>query len=212
MHNTHHSLLVAACLYLAACGGGESSPAPPPSAADSISTKTLNPAAAVQSTLTFSGTATDSVYRYQFSAGTPETIDGTVYQVQNVLRLDSFGVSSTFKNYYTANPLSIFNPPYSFVSGPSNFPNRDTVYNTLSKGMLPTSARVGDFGIYQTSTALACPNFGGTTCTRLADETSPWTLEKNTDTTARLCIGVDNNPRLTPRTCFIMDANSQIVR
>jgi hypothetical protein len=210
----HIGTLILTCVTLAACGGGssETPPSTQTSGTDQISTKILNPSAAVQSLLTFVGTSADSNYRYQYSQGTPETFNGVPYQVQNVLRIDANGRSATFKNYYTTNPFSIFTPPYSYLPQPLNNVALTTVRNTLSAGLLPTSAKVGDFGVYETSRAVSCDNFGAQTCSPLADVTSAWTLEKNDEATARLCYGVDNNPRLTPRTCFILNSNSQILR
>ena len=65
-------------IFLTACGGGGGgTPGTNTTEVDQISNATLNPAAAVQSLFT----ATVNAPSIQYSAGTPEVINGITYQV-----------------------------------------------------------------------------------------------------------------------------------
>jgi hypothetical protein len=170
----------------------------------------LNPASAVQSYFTSNGSSSDSTYRYQLSQGSPETINGNTYQVQNIVRLSPDGTTKNTKNYYTLNPFKIFTPPYTYAGAPVNGIILQNTTLTLSLGVIPTSAKVGDFGQYETSSSAVCNTFGAPTCVTVTGSSS-WTLDKVSDTVAQFCYGALNNPSATPKTCFKMNASSQIV-
>ncbi|MCX7261521.1 MAG: hypothetical protein NTX67_01795 [Burkholderiales bacterium] len=199
--------------FLTACGGGGGdsggSVSNPPQSTDKISGVTLNPASAIQSAYTAVGNTSDSTYKYQFSQSNPETIGGNTYQVQTIIRVAADGNTSTVKRYYTLNPFKIYTPPYTYSEAPVNGIILQNTTVTLSLGVLPTSAKVGDFGQYETSSSAVCDTLGAKTCVTVAGSSS-WTLDKVSDTLAQLCYGALNNPRATPRTCVNLNANSQI--
>jgi len=184
---------------LAACGGGGGG-APETNTVDQISNVTLNPAAAVQSLFT----TTRNVSGIQYSAGTPEIFNGVTYQVQNILSIDSNGNSSASKRYYSLNPFAIYTPEYSYSYAVNYLMNY--YYVSRTPGVLPTSAKVGDFGLYETATVEVAGGSRGTT-----QETSAWTLTKYTNTTALFCYGALNSQNLTYKTCYKLNARGEIV-
>ena len=187
---------------LAACGGG-GTPGTNTAEVDQISNVTLNPAAAVQSLYV----ATVNAPSIQYSAGTPEIFNGVTYQVQNVLTIDSNGNSNTFKRYYTLSPFSIFTPPYSYSPSDSHF-TTDSITIYRGVGTLPTSAKIGDFGLYETVTV--SPYIGSYQYATY-QITSPWTLTKYSNTTALFCFGTLDNPALTVKTCYKLNAHGEVV-
>jgi hypothetical protein len=131
------------------------------------------------------------------------------HQVQSILRIAADGNTSTVKRYYTLNPFRIYTPPYTYSEPPVNGIILQNTTVTLSLGVLPTSAKVGDFGQYETSSSAVCDTLGAKTCVTVSGSSS-WSLEKVSDTLAQICYGALNNPRATPRTCLKINANSQI--
>ncbi len=184
---------------LAACGGG--GPGTNTPEVDQISDITLNPAAAIQSLYTsnYSGPG------IQYSAGTPEIFNGQTYQVQNVLSIDSNGNSSASKRYYTVNPFTIYTPDYSYRT--SNIMASYRNYVSRTAGVLPTTAKVGDFGLYETATVTPWT----TVWWASTQSTSVWTLTKDTNTTAFFCYGASNSPDLTSKTCYKFNARGELV-
>ncbi len=217
IYKTKIVLAVAILSVLSACGGGGGGGGDsgggvvsnPPQSTDKISGVVLNPASAIQSAYTATGNTSDSTYKYQFTQSNPETISGTTYQVQSILRIAADGNTSTVKRYYTLNPFRIYTPPYTYSAAPVNGIILQNITVTLSLGVLPTSAKVGDFGQYETSSSAVCDTLGAQTCATYSGSSS-WTLDKLSDTLAQLCYGALNNPRATPRTCVNLNANSQI--
>ena len=126
--------------FLSACGGGGGGTTTPSNSVtenpDVITGVILNPSLAVQRVYQFSGTTTSGQYRYQYSQGANETINGTQFNVQNLITIDAAGNAVTTKRYYTNTPFRIYTPPTSFYSDcnyqiiPPNtvdFPNQNTV-------------------------------------------------------------------------------------
>jgi len=192
---------------LSACGGGSGGGVNVSTPADSITGVNLNPAQAIKSLYTFVGTNSDVTYRYQYTQGNSETIDGQQYQVQNVFRLSADGTSVAYKRYYVSNPFAIYTPLYTFAD---KIYNNNTYTNKLSLGVIPISAKVGDFGLYETAKTTYCNPFNAS-CAPLTDVTSSWTLEKLTESIAQFCYGVVGEQRLTTKTCYKIDANNQIL-
>ncbi len=206
-------LATASVALITACGGGGGdsggSVNNSPQSTDKISGVTLNPASAIQSAYTAVGNTSDSTYKYQFTQSNPETIGGTTYQVQSILRIAADGNTSTVKRYYTLNPFRIYTRPYTYSEAPVNGIILQNTTVTFSLGVLPTSAKIGDFGQYETTSSAVCDTLGAKTCVTVT-ESSSWTLDKASDTLAKFCFGALNNPRTTPRTCVNLNAKSEI--
>lgn len=212
---------IAVCL--SACGGGgggggatggsptSGAGVTPPVDSNAILQVTFNPAQAIQTVYQYAGTRNDATYRYLYAQERAETIEGVTYNVQSILRVDAAGKSENFKRYYLVNPFRIFTPKYSYLPPAVGSFLYTTVYNTLSYGTLPTAARIGDFGVFETSSARACDNFSVGSCTTLAEIKSTWTLEKADASTAQLCFGATNEPRLTSKVCYRLDSASGVV-
>lgn len=225
MENTiKFTVLASAVALLSACGGGGGG-GNTSSEIDSISGKTLNPAQAIQDVYQMVGAKTIGNDKYQYSQGPIETINGQQFNVQNILILNAVGNTTNLKRYYKLNPFSIYSPPKIYETDgaynqiPINDPNyyyklSYSITSDLSLGVLPTSAKVGDFGVYENSPSfVACTiriNVGSChTNTSLVN--SSWTLEKFDANTALLCFGATNNPRLTNKTCYKINSLSQVV-
>lgn len=186
----------------AACGGGGGgTPGTNTAEVDQISSVTLNPAAAVQSLYT----ATVNYPSIQYSAGTPEIFNGTTYQVQNILSIDSAGNSRASKRYYTLNPFTIYTPDYSYRTSSIMLSYQNNV--SRSPGVLPVSAKVGDFGLYETATVIPWTTMYGAA----TQSTSVWTVTKESNTTALFCYGATNSLDLTVKTCYKLNARGEIV-
>jgi uncharacterized membrane protein len=214
---------------LSACGGGGGGGTTTPSNTvtenpDVITGVVLNPSLAVQRVYQFSGNTTSGQYKYQYSQGPNETINGTIFNVQNLVTIDAAGNAVTTKRYYTNTPFRIYIPPTVYNSD-GNYQEVvagtvDAYYkilyaitNTFSLGELPTSAKVGDFGTYITSSSQACNikiNVG--TCFNLPGVlSSSWTLEKYDQSTAGLCFGSENQPRLPMKVCYRINLSNQAI-
>lgn len=206
INKTKFSTVIAVLSFISACGGGGGGGTTTPSNSvsenpDVITGVVLNPSLAVQRVYQFSGTTTSGQYRYQYSQGANEVINGTQFNVQNLITVDAAGNAITTKRYYTNTPFRIYTPPTSFYSD-CNYqiipPNTVDAYyktcysivNTFSLGELPTSAKVGDFGTYLTSTSRAESILinRGTFFDLPGVMTSVWTLEKYDQSTAGLCL------------------------
>lgn len=213
-------------LMLCACGGGgdsTSSSNNPPENPDVITGVTLNPSLAVQRFYQFSGTTTAGQYRYQFSQGPNEIINGIEFNVQNMLTIDSAGNALTTKRHYTNSPFRIYIPP-TFFNADAGYQqiipgSVDEFYrmsykvtNTFSLGELPTSAKVGDFGIYATSTSQGITtSINRGTVVNMGVMTATWTLEKFDQSTAGLCFGSENQPRLPTKVCYRINLSNQAI-
>jgi len=215
-------------LFLSACGGGGGETTTPSNSVtenpDVITGVILNPSLAIQRVYQFSGTTTSGQYRYQYSQGANEVINGTQFNVQNLVTVDAAGNASTTKRYYTNSPFRIYIPP-TFFDADCNYqqvlPGTVDAYyktcysikNTFSLGELPTSAKVGDFGTYITSTSRA-ENIKisfGTFFDLPGVKTSVWTLEKYDQSTAGLCFGSENQPQLPTKVCYRINLSNQAI-
>jgi hypothetical protein len=223
-----YTMIVSALGLLAACGGGGGGGGgggTTSSEIDNISGKTLNPAQAIQDVYQMVGSKTIGSDKYQYTQGPLETIDGQQFNVQNILILNAAGNTQNLKRYYKLNPFSIYSPPKFYVTDaalnqiPINDPNyyykvSMDITSALSLGVLPTSAKVGDFGVYENSPSyVACTIKinAGSCYTTSSLVNSSWTLEKFDANTALLCFGATNNPRLTNKTCYKINSISQVV-
>jgi hypothetical protein len=220
--------VTAVLIFLSACGGGGGETTTPSNSVtenpDVITGVTLNPSLAVQRVYQFVGSTTSGQYRYQYSQGANEIINGIQFNVQNLVTVDAAGNASTTKRYYTNSPFRIYIPPTIFNSD-CNYqkilPDTVDAYyktcyaitNTFSLGELPTSAKVGDFGTYVTSTSRA-ENIKisfGTFFDLPGVMTSVWTLEKYDQSTAGLCFGSENQPRLPTKVCYRINLSNQAI-
>ena len=201
---------LALALMLNGCGGGGGSSTPTTvSEPDQISGVALNPSSAVQSLYTYVGVRSDTSYRYQYSIGAPEMFKGITYQVQNILKLDANGNATSSKRYFTTNPFAIYTPDFSYR--PAGYQSiSDSRSVTRSLGTLPISAKIGDFGIYETATVKPYSGFGYYYATE--QYTSSWTLTKQSSTTALFCYGSPNNPDLTDKACYTLDNKSALIQ
>ena len=203
-----HILFFYCLVGLAGCGGGGGSTTPSPQA--TASTLTFNPSAALQPLYTTDRSIVSGTDRVQYSAGTPEVINNNTYQVENILVLAADNTSSTYKTYYTLNPFTLYTPVYYFVAGVFN---NQFVQRTTSP--FPTSARVGDFGTFEIATLKRCPQVTDypNNCYPAPSETSSWSLNADTATTAIFCFGTTNGSQaLAAQQCFKINSQNQVIQ
>jgi len=211
MHNIKFLCTALISLTLAGCGGGGSANTDTKTTSvDVITGVELNPAQAIQNLYTYSGTKTIAGVRYQYSNGTAETIDGKLYSVQNVLQIAADGTSTSFKRYFTTNPFAIYTVDYSYYPR-SAYSYVYKIYVTRSISNIPRSAKIGDFGTYETAKVKFCDIAGAQTCTDQPNEVSSWTIDKDTNETANFCYGSSTSLNLTLRTCYKMNAQNSII-
>ena len=143
---------------LSACGGGGGGTSvveTKPIEMDVISSTTLNPSLAIQNLYTFVGNKTINNIRYQYTTGVAESYNGISYNVQNILQINVDGTTTSSKRLFTLNPFSIYTPDFTYYPK-SAFSYVYTINVSRTLGSIPTSAKVGDYGAYETAKIKFC--------------------------------------------------------
>ena len=197
-------LLVTASLVACGGGGGGTTAVIPTYSADAATTKLLAAGG------TFTATAVSGSDTYTLSLSTTPDADATFGGTTRKKSTQSLTIKkngvlagvSTYDSYYSVNPLVSYGAVFS-----------DGTYGVSTGSYVtPTAAKVGDSGAAGTQVIYT----NSTLASILSTQTSTWTMEADTATTAFYCLNsviknASNIQTSTGSTCFKIDSGNNAI-